>query len=396
MLARLLNALGRIAPVHIARTAEERAAIRRMRYRVYVEEQVDLRLPGIDHARRELGHPDDEAPSTLLFYTGTPPDISGTVTVHVLDPARLPSGFHREYALDRFPTIDGRPIAHVGFLMTKPTLRGTAEVLALTSGAVARTVEAHKVELMFSTCAPGLLRGYQRFGLRPYGAPMVPTYRGMQIPVAGITADLDHLRRCASPWYPTLAGLGAKGLLPRREFSSLQRVFDRSGVELDPARVRAEVEAAMARHGIPFLASLSERTRRRLLEGGFLFEVAGDLEMLVERFVNQDVFVVLDGQLEVHRDGRRLRTLGPGEVLGEVAFFSDGGQRSASARSLAPGRILYLSRGSLRRLAAKHPADGVAVYHALGRVLAHRLGSDPATAAPAGGHGEPIVTAASR
>jgi hypothetical protein len=381
MFARLLSALAKVAPVHLARTAEERAAVYRMRYRVYVEEQLDMHFPGTYHATREIRLPDDEAPGTLLFYTGTPPDITGTVTVHVLDPARLPERFHEEYSLDRFPSLDRRPIAHVGFLMTSRTLRGTANVVALTSGAVARVVEDHQVEVMFSVCAPGLLRSYQRFGLRPYGAAVFSSHRGMQIPVAGLTADLDHLRRCASPWYPTLARLGEEGRLPRREFSSLLPAFGRSGVECDPVGVRARVEAAMARHPIPFLAGLPEGTRRRLIGGGFIFDVARDLAMMVEGLVNRDVFVILEGRLEVHRGARKLRTLGHGDVLGEIAFFSDSGQRAASVRSVASGQIFHLSHGFLRRLAAKHPADGVAVYQALGRVLAHRLGTD-AVAAP--------------
>ena len=379
MLERVLHALARLAPVHVARTADERAAVYRMRYRVYVDEQRDVHLPGTDHGRREIRQPEDDLPGTLLFYTGTPPDITGTVTVHVLDPARLPEGFARDFALERFPTIAGRPLCHVGFLMADRTLRGSANVLALTAGAVARTVLDHHVEVMFSVCAPGLLRNYQRFGLRPYGAPVVSTYRGMQIPVAGICADLDHLRRCASPWYPTLAVLGAEGRLPRREFASLLPAFARGGVEVDPARVRAQVEGAMARHSMPFLERLPEATRRRALDGGVVFDVAPGVVMMVEGFVNRDVFVVLEGMLEVRRGDRVLATRGPGEVLGEIAFFSDTGQRAASVRSTAAGRILFLGNGSLRRLAAKHPADGVAVYQALGRVLAHRLGNDAAS-----------------
>jgi hypothetical protein len=376
MFTRLLSTLSRIAPVHIARTPEERAAVFRMRYRVYVEEQRDLRFPGTNHALREIRQPDDDEPTTTLFYTGTPPDITGTLTVHVLDPRRLPDGFHADYSLDRFQSLDDRPLAHVGFLMTERTLRGTAEVLALTSGAVAHVVKNHQVEIMFSVCAPGLLRSYQRFGLRPYGAAVFSSHRGMQIPVAGVTADLDHVRRCASPWYPTLSKLGAEGRLPRREFASLLPAFGRSGVELDPARVCARVEAAMARHPIPVLASLPEGTRRRLLRGGFIFDVARDLAMMVEGLVNRDVFIILDGRLAVYRGGRLLATLGPGEVIGEIAFFSDSGQRAASVRSRAAGQVLHLSHGFLRRLAAEHPASGVALYQALGRVLAHRLGSD--------------------
>lgn len=76
ILTRLLSAVAQVAPVYLAQTAEERAAVRRMRYRVYVEEQIDMRLPGTDHALREIRQPDDEASGTLLFYTGTPPDRS--------------------------------------------------------------------------------------------------------------------------------------------------------------------------------------------------------------------------------------------------------------------------------------------------------------------------------
>src|SRR3569832_800711 len=98
MLAPLANLLTRLQPVRVARTEAERAAIFRMRYRVYVEEQGDASLPGADHARREIRTPEDDLPGVTLFYIGTPERIDGSLRVRAWAPGHLPPEFRERYS----------------------------------------------------------------------------------------------------------------------------------------------------------------------------------------------------------------------------------------------------------------------------------------------------------
>jgi CRP-like cAMP-binding protein len=195
----------------------------------------------------------------------------------------------------------------------------------------------------------------------------------MQIPVVGITADLEHAKRCGSPWYPVLRRLAAEGKLPRRDFAALLAPLGESGVETDGARVLTTVERALARHPSPFLSRLPDKTRERLARGGMVLDVGAGTEMLVEGFANRDLFIVLEGEVEIRASGVPVAVLGPGELLGEVAFFRTSGQRSASVRARVASRVLHLRHGFVKRMTAEHEKDGFAVYEALAQVLAERF-----------------------
>jgi CRP-like cAMP-binding protein len=101
-------------------------------------------------------------------------------------------------------------------------------------------------------------------------------------------------------------------------------------------------------------------------------------EVLIKRGqTEQSLFLVASGALEVSSGGAgaamgSLFREGPGAVIGEIAFF-DGGRRSATVWAVEPCRLLALERADIEAFAAQHPARGVELLLALGRVLAFRV-----------------------
>jgi SulP family sulfate permease len=90
-----------------------------------------------------------------------------------------------------------------------------------------------------------------------------------------------------------------------------------------------------------------------------------------------DVYLLEDGvltaQMEDH-DGPavRLRTMGPGTVVGEVGLYT-GGARTASIVSEGPSRLLRLSRRSLETMEREDPELASALHRMFARSLAARL-----------------------
>ena len=66
------------------------------------------------------------------------------------------------------------------------------------------------------------------------------------------------------------------------------------------------------------------------------------------------MFVIVDGEAEVERDGRVLKRLGPGDVVGELSLI-DGLPRSANVRAVTAVRLLELAGDDFRSLAAGSP-----------------------------------------
>ncbi len=74
----LKQLLSRLETVHRAETREEREAVYRFRYRVYVEE-FGRELGTPDHGRKWVTDDDDDAPYTSILYTGSLDNVTGTV-----------------------------------------------------------------------------------------------------------------------------------------------------------------------------------------------------------------------------------------------------------------------------------------------------------------------------
>ena len=66
------------------------------------------------------------------------------------------------------------------------------------------------------------------------------------------------------------------------------------------------------------------------------------------------MFVIVDGEAEVERDGRVINRLGPGDVIGELSLI-DGLPRSANVRAVTDTRVLELARDDFRTLADGSP-----------------------------------------
>jgi CRP/FNR family transcriptional regulator, cyclic AMP receptor protein len=80
------------------------------------------------------------------------------------------------------------------------------------------------------------------------------------------------------------------------------------------------------------------------------------------------MFVVIEGGVEVTRDGRVIETIGAGEIIGELALI-DTGPRSASAITVMPSRLVCVGKQEFTFLVQEHPTFALQVM----AVMAERL-----------------------
>ncbi len=92
-----------------------------------------------------------------------------------------------------------------------------------------------------------------------------------------------------------------------------------------------------------------------------------------EASTGRELFVVLDGQVEIARvDGTRktvIVTLGKGEFFGEMAVI-DGSSRSATAIAAAPNtRVMRINHARFVYLVSQQPAFALMIMDALSKRL---------------------------
>src|SRR5689334_731127 len=114
------------------------------------------------------------------------------------------------------------------------------------------------------------------------------------------------------------------------------------------------------------LAELGESMRHRHVDVGQILALAGEpIEHLV---------VVAQGRLKLSQataSGREqvLRTLGPGELLGELALFSPT-EHEGELTAIEPSDVCLVSRQAVQALLRRHPDAAVRLVEALARRLA--------------------------
>lgn len=84
-------------------------------------------------------------------------------------------------------------------------------------------------------------------------------------------------------------------------------------------------------------------------------------------------FAIVSGTAEVVHDGAVLRTLGPGDVFGEIAVLS-GGRRTATVRATSPMTLVTVLNRDMWKLEREHPD----VAAALRETITERLGASAA------------------
>jgi CRP-like cAMP-binding protein len=93
-------------------------------------------------------------------------------------------------------------------------------------------------------------------------------------------------------------------------------------------------------------------SRKELVE---LARISDDLEVPAgkvlcrEGEVGHEFFVIIDGEVEVTRNGKRMATRGAGEFIGEIALLAET-RRTATVTAKTPLRLFVLTRSDFRRL----------------------------------------------
>lgn len=94
-----------------------------------------------------------------------------------------------------------------------------------------------------------------------------------------------------------------------------------------------------------------------------------------EGSTGQEFFVIVDGEAEVTRRGKRVAMRGGGDFFGEIALLTDT-KRTATVKAVTPLRCFVLTRRDFRRLLDDNPAVERKVMTALAERLASYLQDD--------------------
>lgn len=128
-------------------------------------------------------------------------------------------------------------------------------------------------------------------------------------------------------------------------------------------------------HTIPLLSGLTLRQARVFALLSKMEQVKPGMRLIQQGELARDVYVIVEGTLEVsiEKGGERkiLSTMGRGGVIGEAGYF--GQRRTASVDALTASRVLRFDSQDLERLRLRYPKIAAIIYRNLNRVQAERI-----------------------
>ena len=114
----------------------------------------------------------------------------------------------------------------------------------------------------------------------------------------------------------------------------------------------------------PLLAGLG---RKDLEEVGRLadeVDLKVDHVLMREGDVGREFFVIVEGQVRIDKGGRSIRTMGPGEFVGDIALVTER-PRTATATTATPCRLLVLGHREFHQLMDQYPSIRLSVLEAM-------------------------------
>jgi hypothetical protein len=349
----------------LATTDAEREAIYKFRYTVYVEEMGRYQDTA-DHEGRRLVEPEDEYSWLLYACEGDTVVATGRLT---WGGERFSERQVEHYRLE--PFIEGLPaeIMAVGErLMVNPRLRGTGLVDQLLARS-SELVGGHDILINFGACEPHLLPLYLGMGQRTYADRNINSAEaGYLIPIVGFPAGVDALR-------------GVVGTDPDRLPPCIAPILEGSGAVISPNLVasdeyRSEVDDALLRlhhEGIYAFDGFTPEEEERCLARSNIIECDAGDHVLKKGGAARNVFVVLDGTLEVRDDDRVVGVLTRGDVFGEMAFLLERPRAMDIYAATDDARILSLSEGTLRKMIAEDAVVAAKLLLNISKMLCARL-----------------------
>jgi len=293
-------------------------------------------------------------------------------------PDRLPESLRQAFMLARFAEY-GHALSVTGPPVVAPDWPG-GEAAALLLAAAFKTTRQLRREIDFTHCELANTGLYQQLGYRRYAPHFYDADQRVRTPLLMLLKDFGHLRAVNSPFTRLAAALPND----RTAANWFARHFPEAPA-IDTKQLRDEERfwrfltkrlQQTPLTSIPLFRGLSYADALRFLHQAKLLALEpGDL-LVRAGSTGHEMYVVLAGRLHVEAEysghRRRLASIGPGGLAGEIGFLAET-PRSADLVAGETSEVLVLTQAAVRRAMEEIPKIAANVLLHLSLILCERL-----------------------
>jgi hypothetical protein len=332
----------------------------------------DRRPHGTDDERGIVSDEDDPISVQLAAWEDGVPVASVRLTPVSALPAD--SRWRGYFGFERFPSDEGKQLL-LTYLLVRPEKRNTDTAARLIEAAYEHWRKLDG-ELIFQLAAPNLVSLYEVLGYRRYTADGIDL-GGLRLPMVMIAGDMPHFETVRSPLLDTLRRYPPDVRLGdwfEQTFAAYSRPASQRALAVEDFMLGLSERINDA--GIPLLDDLDGMETTRLLAAARQLGVAAGEIVLREGDRGDEMYLILEGAVEISREtprGRRvLTTLGAGQIFGEGAFLLNT-PRSADVTALAESHLLACNGAEFESLSAFDAQIAIKLLRNLSRMLCLRL-----------------------
>jgi hypothetical protein len=349
--------------IGMATTAEEKSAVYRFRYSVYVREMGRYQDTA-DHERCWLHEPEDD--QSRIFYASEANEVVATTRLTWGGDGGFSERQIEQYALARFIEELGTDQMAVGErAMIVPRLRGT-DLLTRMMAISREFIAESGIRAIFGACEPHLLTSYLGMGNHTYAEQNINSKEaGYLIPLISFPHGAEALRSDEKGDWPACIEdvLAAGGAVT----SSLHQGSEDYWSEIQSALHELEDQKISALDG------LGQDEADRVLSKSNIIECNAGDRILKKGGVARNIFVVLEGTLEARDNERIVGVLTAGDVFGEMAFLLNRPRALDVYAATDDARILSLSESTIRRMIQDDSEVAAKMLLNISRMLCVRL-----------------------
>lgn len=339
--------------LRIATTDEDRAAVYRLRYELYVEQQ-GLFLDQADHENRWLRDGYDES-STIILAEDDGRCV-GTSRMSFGAETEFSEASKEDYDFARFDDLlEPADFSVITRLMVLPAYRGGDLGTRLFAESF-RLAAEKGAELVLGSCELHLINYYWPLGFRPFGQLSNHPTNGVLVRIAAVLGDLEHVRNMDSPVTEALARR-------RRSNENVPAILERladSPALLSEARLGSEAfqgelngrlgESAACE----LFAELTAEQKAQLLRKSHLLRCAPGDALFYDGQASRTLYILLSGSLEIRDPATGKQHLErAGALVGEVALLGSARRLGNVVTGSEGASVLALNDRTLRDLIAE-------------------------------------------
>jgi CRP/FNR family cyclic AMP-dependent transcriptional regulator len=136
--------------------------------------------------------------------------------------------------------------------------------------------------------------------------------------------------------------------------------------------LRKDVKVEMISR-VPLFATCTKTELRKIASLADEIDLPAGTRLTKEGASGKEFVVIVKGRADVHRRGKKLRSLGNGDFLGEIALVT-GTPRTATVTTTEPTRALVIAAPAFRTLLRNTPSMQLKVLDALASRLPPETG----------------------